>query len=28
MTEEQMIDRLYNRHKIRQRDINLSYLKT
>jgi len=27
MTEEQMIDRIYNRHLIRQRDINYSYLK-
>jgi len=28
MTEEQMIDRLYNRHLNRQRDINYSYLRT
>jgi SRSO17 transposase len=27
MTEEQMIDRIYNRHIIRQRDINYSYLR-
>jgi SRSO17 transposase len=28
MTDEQMIDRIYNRHLSRQRDINYSYLKT
>jgi SRSO17 transposase len=28
MTEKQMIERLYNRHLNRQRDINYSYLKT
>jgi len=28
MTEEQMIERLYNRHLNRQRDINYSYLRT
>jgi SRSO17 transposase len=28
MTEEQMMDRLYNRHLNRQRDINYSHLKT
>ncbi len=27
MTEEQMMDRIFNRHLIRQRDINRSYLK-